>query len=238
MTKLGNGKKSKMHNTKHIIRRRGPLRDNTRCKKGFTLVELLVALSVSGIILAAVATLAYAMSSVNDSTDDTSRKQAQVRYTTLRLSELVRQCKLICFAGPDDFAVWRGDDNEDGRINASELVLVEKGSGGEHLQLCDFLVDGAGPEVALSDIRAYSTNWWVPLGLSIRRTVLIPQCSNVRLDVLPLDVLAVECRFVNVSFDLLENGFSRQYEISGYVRGWGGNLLNDARDGLVERDDD
>ena len=221
-----------MRSTKYTIQ-------DTRCKKGFTLVELLVALMVSSIVLAAVATLAYAMSSANDSTDDTSRKQAQVRYTTLRISGLIRHCKLICFAGTDDFTVWRGDDNEDGQINASELVIIESGSNGEYeyLQLCDFPVDGAGPEVALSDIDAYSTSWWLSKGLSIRRINLIPECSNVRLDVLPDDVLAVECRFVNVSFDLLENGFPRQYEISAYIRGWGGNLLNDAGDGLVSDDD-
>ena len=46
---------------------------------GFTLAELLVALTVSSIILAAVAALAYAVGSANDSTDDTERKQAQVR---------------------------------------------------------------------------------------------------------------------------------------------------------------
>jgi prepilin-type N-terminal cleavage/methylation domain-containing protein len=234
-----------MHNTKHIIRRRGPaarrplrdLRGEMKCKKGFTLVELLVALMVSSIVLAAVATLAYAMSSANDSTDDTSVKQAQVRYTTLRISELIRQCKLICFAGPDDFTIWRGDDNEDGQINAGELVIIEGGSNGEYLQLCDFPVAVSDSVVNLSDIGSCSTSWWLSKGLSIRRTVLIPECSDVQLDVLPPDAPAVECRFVNVSFDLFENGFSRQYQISAYIRGWAGNLLNEAGDGLVSDDD-
>lgn len=202
---------------------------------GFSLVELLVALTVSSIVLAAVATLAYAMSSANDSTDDTSFKQAQVRYTTLRLSELIRQCKLICFAGADDLTVWRGDDNADGQINSSELVVVEKGSSGDHLQFCDFPGAVGDPVVDLSAIGAYSTSWWVSLGLSIRRTTLIEECIDMEFS---FDALPPTTRFVNVSFDLLENGFSRQYEISGYVRGWAGNLLNEARDGLVESDDD
>lgn len=216
-----------MRSTKYTI-------EDTKFSKGFTLVELLVALTVSSIVLAAVATLAYAMSSANDSTDDTSVKQAQVRYTTLRLSELIRQCKLICFAGPDDFAVWRGDDNGDGQINASELVVVEKGSGGDHLQVCDFPIAGGDPVVALSSIRAYSTSWWLSLGLSIRRISLIGQCGNMEFS---FDVLPPATRFVNVSFDLIENGFSRQYEISGYVRGWGGNLLNVTGTALVSDDD-
>ena len=215
-----------MRSTKYTIQ-------DTKCKKGFSLVELLVALMVSSIVLAAVATLAYAMSSANDSTDDTSRKQAQVRYTTLRISELIRQCKLICFAGLDDFTVWRGDDNEDGQINAGELVIIESGSSRDHLHLCDFPVaGGVDPVIDLDDIGAYSTNWWSSLG--IRRTPLIPECSNVQFS---FDVLTLDARFVNISFDLSENGFSRQYQLNAYVRGWAGNLLNEAGDGLVSDDD-
>lgn len=216
-----------MRSTKYTIR-------DTRCKKGFSLVELLVALTISSIVLAAVATLAYAMSSANDSTDDTSRKQAQVRYTTMRISELARRCKLICFASPDDFAVWGGDDNEDGQINGSELFLVEKGPEGDHLALCDFPISGIDPVVNLSDIGAYSTSWWLSVGLSIRRTLLIGECGNMEFR---FDALPPATRFVNISFDLLENGFWRQYEISCYVRGWCGNLLNESGDALVSDDD-
>ena len=216
--------------------RRGKRLSSDSGGKGFTLVELLVGLTVSSIVLAAVATLAYAMSSANDSTDDTSVKQAQVRYTTLRLSELIRQCKLICFAGPDDLTVWRGDDNEDGQINSSELVCIEKGASSDHLQVCDFPVSGGwDPGVKISDIGAYSTSWWLSFNLNVRRTMLIGQCGNMEFS---FDALPPATRFVNVSFDLLENGFSRQYEISAYVRGWAGNLLNEAGDGLVISDDD
>ncbi|TSA52027.1 MAG: prepilin-type N-terminal cleavage/methylation domain-containing protein, partial [Planctomycetaceae bacterium] len=97
-----------------------------RYKKGLTLIELLLALMITVIITAAVATLSSALNSVNAATEDTSQKQAQVRFTALRISDLVRNCKLICFAGPDDFAVWRADDiYNDGQINIGELVYIE-----------------------------------------------------------------------------------------------------------------
>ena len=202
---------------------------------GFTLAELLVALTVSSIILAAVAALAYAVGSANDSTDDTERKQAQVRYTTLRVSELIRHCKLICFAGSDDFAVWSGDENGDNQINSSELVCIERTAAGESLRLCDFpVIGGFDPVIDLGDIGSCSSSWWLGLGLSIRRTTLIGECSNVEFS---FDVLPPLTRFVNISFGLFENGISRQYQVSGYVRGWGGNLLNDAGDSLVSDDD-
>jgi prepilin-type N-terminal cleavage/methylation domain-containing protein len=206
-------------------------------RSGFTLVELLVALIVSSVVLTAVATLAYALGSANDSTDDTSRKQAQVRYTTLRISELVRHCKLVCFTGPADFAVWRADDNEDGRINFSELVYIEKGAGANanHLHFCQFPISwGSDPVVNLSDIRAFSTNWWAAYSVAIESTALIPQCSNVQFS---FDVLPPRTQFVSISFDLVEDNMPRQYQINAVVRGWAGNLLNAAGTALVSDDD-
>lgn len=205
-----------------------------RRPRGFTLVELLVALMVSSIILGAVAALAFAVGAANDTTDDTERKQAQVRYATLRISDLVRHSKLICYAGTDDFVVWRGDDNGDGLVNSSEVVCVEKNSEGTLLRLGEFPSGGSDPTISLGDIGASSTSWWSVYGLSISRTTLIPECSNVDFS---FDVLPPLSRFVNISFDLVENGISRQYQINGFIRGWGGNLLNDAGDALVSDDD-
>ncbi len=46
---------------------------DTRYENGFSLVELLVALIVTGIVLAAVATLAFAVGAANDVADDSSQ---------------------------------------------------------------------------------------------------------------------------------------------------------------------
>ncbi len=110
---------------------------NTRYKKGFTLVELLVALIVSSVILAAVATLAFAMSSANDATDDTSSKQAQVRYATMRISELVRHCRLIYARSSSDLAVWRADNDNDDLIDMNEIAYIRKGPDSNYLHLDD-----------------------------------------------------------------------------------------------------
>lgn len=220
---------------RHILKIERFSKKSDSRRSGFTLAELLVALIVSSVVLTAVATLAYALGSANDSTDDTSRKQAQVRYTTLRISELVRHCKLVCYAGPADFAVWRADENNDGRINLSELAYIEKGAGANHLHFCQFPISwGSDPVVNLSDIRAFSTSWWAAYNVAIERTALIPQCSNVQFS---FDVLPQWTQFVSVSFDLVEDNKPRQYQINGVVRGWAGNLLNAAGNALVSDDD-
>jgi hypothetical protein len=90
------------------------------------------------------------------------------------------------------------------------------------------------PVVNLSDIRAFSTSWWVAKNMAIDRTRLIPQCSNVQFS---FDVLPPWTQFVSISFDLVEDNMPRQYQINAVVRGWAGNLLNAAGTALVSDDD-
>ncbi|MCH8120230.1 MAG: prepilin-type N-terminal cleavage/methylation domain-containing protein [Planctomycetes bacterium] len=200
---------------------------DTRYKKGFTLVELLVALIVTGIVLAAVATLAFAMGTANDVADDSSQKQAQVRYATLRISELIRHCKLICGTPGSDVAVWRADDNGNGQININELVYIERGTSGDYLRLCEFPSSDTSP-VNLSDIETLSTS-----GYSVTYVPLVPQCSNVQFS---FDAAPPNSRFVSIAFDVLENDIVRQYQISAVLRGWAGNLLDGS--GNIVSDDD
>ena len=108
--------------------------------KGFTLVELLVALMVTSIVLTAVATLAYAVGRANDSSDDTAVKQAQLRYATLRISELIRHSKLVCTATANHIELWLADVNESAYIDA-----VPTGDGYIRLQLRE----GSGDAVVL-----------------------------------------------------------------------------------------
>jgi len=200
---------------------------DTRYENGFSLVELLVALVVTGIVLAAVATLAFAVGTANDVADDSSQKQAQVRYATLRISELIRHCKLICGTPGSDVAVWRADDNGNEQININELVYIERGTSGDYLRLCKFPSSDTSL-VNLSDIETLSTSDY-----SVTYVPLVPQCGNVQFS---FDVAPPNSRFVSIAFDVLENDIVRQYQISTALRGWAGNLLDGS--GNIVSDDD
>lgn len=201
---------------------------DTRYWEAFTLVELLVALVVSSLILTTVATLAFALSRANDATDDTSRKQAEVRYATLRISELIRQCKLICGTPGGELAVWRADDNSDRQINVNELVYIERGTDKKCLRLCEFPASDTSV-VPLAAVATLS-----PGGYSARRVTLMPQCSNVEFLV---DVAPPRTRFVSISFNLAEDGAIHHYQINSAVRGWAGNLLSADGQSVVTDDD-
>jgi len=201
--------------------------------KGFTLVELLVALVVTSVILTAVVTLAHALGTVNDASDDTSQKQTQVRYATLRISELIRHCKLICGAPGDDLCIWRADDNGDNKINPTELVYIESGPERDYLQLLDFTWS-ASWNLTLSETQDINTKDALIVACDDRRTLLLPECSNVWFG---FDEAAPMSRLVSISFELSENSIARQYQINASLRGWAGHLLNPAGDAIVSDDD-
>ena len=203
---------------------------------GFTLVELLVALMVSAITLTAVATLAFAMGSANDSSDDTSQKQAQVRFTTVKVSELIRHCKLVVLATPDEIALWRADDNGNNSINLEELVYIDSGANRDYLRLTEF-VSMNNPVLPLSQIKPLQFIWWESMGGEARFTDIIPVCSNVQFYFDASVAVPTHIKLINISFDIFENGASHNYQITASLRNWAGNLLNPAGDMIVSDDD-
>ena len=184
-----------------------------KCKKGFTLVELLVALMVGSIILAAVATLAYALGKVNDGSNDTAVKQAQLRYATLRISELIKYSKLVYAASESEISLWL-DYNKDEHLDEStELVVIRKVvlENGD-MQLCEF---NSAPEPV----------------------VLIRQCGNVQFRFDEPSLPPMKRKFVSISFDLVENGVAHRYQISTTLRCWAGYLLNSNGNAIVSDED-
>jgi prepilin-type N-terminal cleavage/methylation domain-containing protein len=201
--------------------------------KAFTLIELLLALLVASIVSAAVVTLAFAVGNANDVTDNTSRTQAYVRHATLRISELIRHCKLVCGMAGDDLAVWRADDNGDGQINPKELVYIEMGTGRDYVQLLDF-PSAEDWQVMLSSILGGTAKQELITLCDERQTAIIPQCSNAQI---VMDSAPPWSRSVCLSFDMVEDGIVHQYQINTALHGWSGYLLDDSGD-AVNNDDD
>ena len=202
-------------------------------KNGLALLELIMALIVISIVVTAVVTLAYALDTVNDVSNDTGRMQAQIRFAALRVSELIRHSRLVCYAGGDDLAVWWADDDNNGQISISELVYIECGSVQDHLRICEF-PSSNNTAINLNSIGAFATNWWLVYSTDVNYTDLMPECSNVEFGFLP--GLPPQSKFVTISFDVVENGIARQCQINAALRGWAGNLLDEG--GNIVNDDD
>jgi len=203
-----------------------------RSRVGFTLVELLVALMVTSTILAAVATLAFALSSASSSSADTRVKQAQVRFATLKISDLIKQCRLVCLSSERGVVLWRADDSADEKININELTYIDSGSSGDFIRLyeCDSV---ANPVITLGEIDEIGSGWWDGYYDSDSYTELVADCNNA--EFLTDSITATDANFVSLSFDLQQDSQTCHYQINGSLRGRAGHLLNA---GSVVTDDD
>jgi prepilin-type N-terminal cleavage/methylation domain-containing protein len=208
-----------------------------RHTKGFTITELLVGMLITSIVLSAVATFAFALSTASLVSGDTAVKQAQLRQATLRINDLVGACKLLCAAPGNDLAVWRADDNGDGQINVNELVYIERGDACTILRLCQF-ASTDNPPLTLSDLAVVTTKPQLQSSCSPTYASLIPACKDVEFAFHPIPppLTYVDC--LMMSFQLAENGVDHRYEIVTALRGRAAHLLNKTGDALVARDDD
>ncbi len=209
----------------------------TRHTQGLTIIELLVGMLITSIVLSAVATFAFALSTASLVSGDTAAKQAQLRQATLRIDDLIGSCRLLGAAPGNDLAVWRADDNADGQINVNELVYLERGEACTMLRLCQFAAADNLP-VTLSDLALTTTKPQLQASCSPTYGSLIPACKDVRFAFHPVPPPLTYVNCLMVSFQLTENGVDHRYEIVTALRGRAGHLLNKTGDALVTTEDD
>ncbi len=202
---------------------------------GFTLVELLIALTISAMILASVATFSYAISMANDTTDDTSQKQAQLRFASLKVSQLIKQCKLIAVADSSHLAIWASDEDADNRIDIDEIIYIETTADRNILQLVQYSKEDMSgySSLSLAQIQGNTLRPWLDNNFTASYTILIPDCKNVQFTT---DLAAPWSRQANISFNLSGNGTDNRYQINVSLLAWSGHLLDD--DGNIVTDDD
>ncbi len=195
----------------------------TGYNNGFTLAELLIALVVTSIVLAAAAALASALGSANDSTGDIAVKQAQIRFATVKIRELIGNCRMICHLEENNFAIWRADDNDDSCINLDEVTYLGSYYDKSYVRIFEFYDDSRVLDI--DDIEPLPSGWSNYGCYTYRYSKLIPECENVTLAV---DTTPPWSKFASISFDIEENGVMHHYEITAALRGWAGHLIDDS----------
>ncbi len=202
--------------------------------RAFTLAELLITLIVTGILLSALATLAYALSSATATESDVANIQSQLRHGTLRLQEFVQNCRLIVESQSTALAVWQADANGDGRINVNELVYLETRPSREGLRLCSFS-SVTNPEVAFSSGSLARTQADLIASYDEYYTTLMTDCENVAFSMTTEPPLTKQ---LTVGFDMTQDDSVHHYQIDMTLRAWAGHLLNAAGTELIGDDDE
>jgi len=184
-------------------------------KNGFTLVELLVALVITGIVISTVATLAFAFGQARDFSELTSRRQSRIRFTTLKLSELIRNCRLVNFITDEKIAVWRDDENDDEKININELVFIDRGPERNYIKLIEY---SDASIVDFGEVIIPNPGW------NNNTIILIEECTDVEYHV---DLAAPETNFLTISFDISEDSGIQHYQLSSRLRCRADYLIDD-----------
>ncbi len=201
-----------------------------------TLVELLVALMVTAIILGAVSAIVFAMNTANKSTETADRFETQFRFTTIKVNDLIRYCKLVTNIDSSGFSVWRNDNNNDGLIDANETAIIEYDSNTRCLQLVEFLPPPAQVSVPLDLISFQNgiSGTALKSNCNPRYTVLMRNCSNIHFIT---DQSPPNTTLLCITFDYAMDGVARTYQINAGLRCWSGFQFNEAG-GLNSSDDD
>ena len=177
---------------------------------GFTLAELIIALSVMSIILAAAATLAFAVSTAEAATSKMGQRQAHLRFSSMRIRELARNSCSVFTYSTTGVIFWKDDLNADGKINGNEVAWL--------------YVDRVGREytVNLTEFPDYSDsltmgqlqydNGLMKMRMTDEKTtVLLTECLSASISL-------VMQKLVIVDFSLSAEGQSRKYQMSGGIR--------------------
>jgi len=100
-----------------------------RHRRAFTLVELLMAMMVSGVILAACVSLAWALSTYNNEGEAAVQLATHGRFAVTLLARDVREAQAIDVTDTGGLLLWMGDLNDNGQTDTNEVVLYWKPAG-------------------------------------------------------------------------------------------------------------
>ena len=220
----------------------------TRNIRAFTLAELLVGLIVTSILLSAVATLAFALSSATRASDEAGYTQTQLRTATPRILDLIRCSRMICARFIDCVAMWKADDNGNDRIDVNELAYLAYDDANDLLRVYEFN-SAENPSVLVALELPGTTPVLTELSKPATKTVLLQafrssgELSQITVlrDCHNLELLADQdpprTRRLVLSFDLIDQNGAHRYEIDAALRVSAEHLLNSDATDLIPDDD-
>ena len=95
-----------------------------RHSAGLTLVEMMMALGLTALITAAVASMMVTVSHGVSSRSDIRSLVIRQKTVTGRIASIIRESEAVMASGDDYLLLWTYDENDDGAANIAELRLI------------------------------------------------------------------------------------------------------------------
>ena len=127
-------------------------------RRAMTLVELLIAMVITGFVAAGAATILFATSQATDDRNDVRRSVVRSAVTDTRLRGKIHSALSFLAVGTDELVLWANDENDDGVVNLGEIIFFQR--------------DGSANE-----LRYYEVSWptgWTQEQIDAANTAYVP----------------------------------------------------------------
>ncbi|MFP4105656.1 MAG: type II secretion system protein J, partial [Phycisphaerae bacterium] len=101
------------------------MRERQQKKQGLTLAELVMAMAITTIIGLTVAGVASALSHAYAHSEDYFESLQTARVSSIRLQRTINSSLLITAVDSEGLVLWEYDSNGNGKINLSEICIIE-----------------------------------------------------------------------------------------------------------------
>jgi prepilin-type N-terminal cleavage/methylation domain-containing protein len=93
-------------------------------RRGFTLLELTMAIAITSVIALSVAGVSMGLSRAYANSEGYYQTSQNARSAMMGVQSLLRKAKLVLSVSDDGVVFWAQDVNGDGRINRSEVTTL------------------------------------------------------------------------------------------------------------------
>jgi len=106
---------------------------NEKGTAGFTIAEIVLALSIASVIGLSVAMVSMALSTAHEHSLERDVHVQTARSVIRTVESIISKSRLVTGRSPSDLSLWASDANNDGLINVSELVVLTYNSAAGHI---------------------------------------------------------------------------------------------------------
>lgn len=109
------------------------------CGPAFTLVELLMAMMVSGVVLSAVAGLAWTLGTYNGQGEAVAELATHGRFASTFLVRDIRSARIAAISDGGALILWMGDSHANDLLDAEEVIIYRYIPAQRCVQRCTFV---------------------------------------------------------------------------------------------------
>lgn len=189
-----------------------------RVCRGFTLMEMLIAATVTALVAGAAATFVSAASNASLTTRDVRAAQTNGHYSLVQIGRAIRQARAIGAVAADSVTLWLDDTNKDDKANLYETGVIRYNAVNRQI-VYEYLqpLSGTAPATQVSTASLTDYGTLAPLRPAGDLQTVV-WASNVTSASFTGNPSLTDTRMVEVRFSLDTNGQQTAFRVAAGPR--------------------